>query len=182
MDIPKGFAKKSEEKLEELLLTKQDEPQDEPLIAIIERLPELTPDEQSWLLQLLQEREISTEVRKSGIEENEIEAEEWLEKVAAYITKLDTGLEIKKENWDYGWSVGITCPPKIILQRRVIETYEEKNKYFPFIKKTKQREKLNTVIYAYMKRYGIVCYDRNYEDIALKIAKKLGHEKIDSRY
>ncbi|MBU4502730.1 MAG: hypothetical protein KKA79_09090 [Nanoarchaeota archaeon] len=121
------------------------------------------------------------EIEKSDYIIEEEQGQEWINKVESYIKNMDlpNGIKIHSHNWYYG--MWLTNPPGVTISEERLVTVEKKNKYIPLFKITKQEKRRHPLIYVYYNK-GIVCEDRNYEDTAIKLAKKLGQKSITTSY
>lgn len=110
----------------------------------------------------------------------EEQGEEWIKKILNYAQEISPDeFEIESENWRGHW-MGYS-PPEVIFYKKVIETVHKRRKYFPLVKVTKQEKKLYKAITVMMPQY-VRCHDRNYEAVAIELAKKMGSKKISVDY
>lgn len=110
----------------------------------------------------------------------EEQGEEWIKKILNYAQEISPDkFELESENWRYHW-LG-ESPPEVMFYKKVIETVQKRRKYPPFVKVTKQEEKLYKAITVKMPQH-VRCHDRNYEVVAIELAKKLGSKKISVDY
>lgn len=110
----------------------------------------------------------------------EEQGNEWIQKILNYAQEIAPDkFEIEPENWRYHWVED--RPPEVIFYKKVMETVQKRRKYMPFIKVTRQEKKLYKAITVMMPQY-VRCHDRDYEAVAIELAKKLGSKKISVDY
>jgi len=156
MDLPKGFTpnKKCIDKTTKRLLKK-------PQINLEEKLDDV-------------------KIERSERVIKERQGKEWIQDVSDYIKKntFFKRIVIKSDNWSsiYFFRTFHDTPPEVRLFEKRTEFFKRKYGYVYF--SDTDIHKVITIPYD----KDIECYDKNYEKLAIKLAKKFDKGKIIANY